>query len=186
MGGESYTLCIQLNTKGFTFYTRALGDTGANGFLFINSELASLLIRHCGARSKPLPYAIPVTGYDGKSRARVTHYIRLTLQIDNRRFIRMPFCIAPLGNHDVIIGRKWFEYFKVDLAISDRQLIWPKSLPPIYFFDKLVRVTRESMAPIYIDPKNQADAIRRDRALDKEIDSLIPLTSTTKLPRRAL
>ena len=98
----------------------------------------------------------------------------------------MPFYITPLRNHDIIIGYKWFEYFKVDLAILDRQLIWPKSLPPIYFFDKLVRVTRESIAPIYIDPKNQADAICRDRALDKEIDSLIPSTSSTKLPRQAL
>ena len=37
-------LYIQLNTKGFTFYTYALSDTRANGFLFINLELASLLI----------------------------------------------------------------------------------------------------------------------------------------------
>ena len=98
----------------------------------------------------------------------------------------MPFYIALLGNYNMIIRYKQFEYFKVDLAILDRQLIWPKSLPPIYFFDKLIKVTCKSLAPIYIDPKNQANAIYRDRALDKEIDSLIPLTSITKLPRRAL
>ena len=62
-------LYIQLNTKGFTFYTYTLGDTRVNGFLFINLELASLLIRHYSACLKPLPYAIPVTGYDRKSRA---------------------------------------------------------------------------------------------------------------------
>ena len=37
-------LYIQLNTKGFTFYTYILGNTRVNGFLFINLELASLLI----------------------------------------------------------------------------------------------------------------------------------------------
>jgi hypothetical protein len=58
----------------------------------------------------------------------------------------MPFCIAPLGKHNVIIGRKWFEYFKIDLAVADRKLLWPQSLSPTYFFDKLVEVTRESMA----------------------------------------
>ena len=66
MGGKSYTLPSQLNIKGYTFHTRVLGDTGANGFLFINSELATLLIRYCGARSKPLPYVIPVTGYEDR------------------------------------------------------------------------------------------------------------------------
>ena len=98
----------------------------------------------------------------------------------------MPFYITPLRNHDIIIGYKWFEYFKVDLAILDRQLIQPKSLPLIYFFNKLIKVTYKSIALIYIDPKNQANTIYYNHALDKEIDSLIPLTSITKLLRRAL
>jgi hypothetical protein len=179
MSGSSYTLQTQINIKGYTFHTLALGDTGANGFLFINSELATLLIRYCGARSKPLPCAISVTGYNGQGKSSISHYVRLTLQIDNRRFVRMPFCIAPLGNHDVIIGRKWFEYFKVDLAIADRKLLWPQSLPPTYFFDKLIKVTRESMAPRRVDPFDQADAKRRDRALDKQIKQTTgPATST--------
>ena len=125
IGGNSYTFPTQLNIKGYTFYTRALCDTGANGFLFINTELATLLIRHCGARSKPLPRVISVTGYDGQGHSKVTHYVRLTLQIDNRRFVRMPFCIAPLGTHDVIIGCKWFAYFRINLAVTDRKLLWP-------------------------------------------------------------
>jgi hypothetical protein len=103
--GNSYTLQTQLNIKGFTFHTHALSDTEANGFLFINSELATLLTRHCGVCSKPLPCVISVIGYNGNGNFRITHYIRLTLQIDNRRFVRMPFCIALLGKHNVIIGR---------------------------------------------------------------------------------
>jgi hypothetical protein len=125
MGGNSYTLQTQLNIKGFTFHTHALGDTGANGFLFINLELAALFTRYCSARSKPLPYAISVTGYNSKGNSRITHYIRLTLQINNRWFVRMPFCIAPLRKHNVIISRKWLKYFKIDLAVADRKLIWP-------------------------------------------------------------
>jgi hypothetical protein len=78
----------------------------------------------------------------------------------------MPFCIALLEKHNVIIGRKWFEYFKIDLAVADRKLLWPQSLPPTYFFDKLIKVTCESMAPQRIDLLDQADAKRRDRALD--------------------
>ena len=53
--GNSYTFPMQLNIKGYTFYTRAL---------FINIELTTLLIRHYGARSKPFPYIILVTNYN--------------------------------------------------------------------------------------------------------------------------
>jgi hypothetical protein len=58
----------------------------------------------------------------------------------------MPFCIASLGKHNVIIGRKWFEYFKINLAVADRKLLWPQSLSLTYFFDKLIKVTCESIA----------------------------------------
>ena len=79
MRGNSYTLLTQLNIKGYTFHTRAFGDTKVNGFLFINTELTTLLIRHCGARSKPLSCAVSVTGYDGQESSKITHYMRLTL-----------------------------------------------------------------------------------------------------------
>ena len=88
------------------FYTYALCNTRANGFLFINIELTTLLIRYYSAYSKPLPHVILVTGYNGQGYSKITYYIRLILQIDNRRFIYIPFCIVPLGTHDVIIGRK--------------------------------------------------------------------------------
>jgi hypothetical protein len=146
MRGNSYTFQTQLNIKGFTFHTHVLGDTGANGFLFINSELAALLTRHCGARSKPLSCAILVIGYNSNGNSRITHYVRLTLQINNRWFVRMPFCIALLRKHNVIIGRKWFKYFKIDLAVADHKLLWPQLLLLTYFFDKLIKVTCESIA----------------------------------------
>ena len=60
-----------------------LSDTRANGFLFINSELTTLLIHHCGARLKPLRYIILVIGYNGKNNLRIMYYIHLTLQINN-------------------------------------------------------------------------------------------------------
>ena len=53
----------------------ALGNTRANGFLFINSELATLLICYCSARFKPLPYAILVTSYNSKGKLSILYYI---------------------------------------------------------------------------------------------------------------
>jgi hypothetical protein len=106
IGGNSYTLSTQLNIKSYTFHIYALGNTRANSFLFINTKLATLLIRHCDARSKPLPYIVLVTSYDGQRSSKIIYYIRLILQINNRRFVRIPFCITPLRIYNVIIGRK--------------------------------------------------------------------------------
>jgi hypothetical protein len=119
-------------------------------------------------RSKPLPYTISVIGYNSKSNSRITHYIRLTLQINNRQFMRMFFYIALLGKHNIIIGRKWLKYFKINLAVVDHKLIWPQSLPPTYFFDKLIKVTCESIALQQINLLNQADTKRRDRVLNQK------------------
>jgi hypothetical protein len=121
-----YTLQTQLNIKGFTFHTYALSNTRANSFLFINSELAVLFTRYYGARSKPFSCVISVIGYNSKDNSKIIYYIRLTLQINNRWFVRMPFCIALLKKHNVIIGRKWLKYFKINLTVTDHKLIiWP-------------------------------------------------------------
>ena len=61
------------------FYTRTLYDTRVNSFLFINTELTTLLIRYYSARSKPLPYVISVTGYNSQGYSKITYYIRLIL-----------------------------------------------------------------------------------------------------------
>ena len=61
------------------FYTYTLCDIRANGFLFINTELTTLLIYYYSTCSKPFPYIISVTSYDGQGYSKVTHYIRLIL-----------------------------------------------------------------------------------------------------------
>ena len=68
----------------------------------------------------------------------------------------------------MIISHKWLKYFKIDLAVTNRKLIWPQLLSLIYFFNKLIKVTRESIALQQIDLLNQANTKRRDRALDQE------------------
>jgi hypothetical protein len=76
-------------------------------------------------RSKPLSCVILVIGYNNKDNSRIIYYIRLTLQINNRWFVRILFCIALLRKHNIIISYKWLEYFKIDLAVADCKLFWP-------------------------------------------------------------
>ena len=53
------------------FYTYALYNIRVNSFLFINTELTTLLIHHYRAYSKPLPYVILVTGYNNQGYSRL-------------------------------------------------------------------------------------------------------------------
>jgi hypothetical protein len=93
----------------------------------------------------------------------------------------MPFCIVLLKKHNIIIGHKWLKYFKIDLAVADHKLLWPQSLLPTYFFDKLIKVTCESIALQQINLLNQANTKRRDRALDQEDCQQNPAPSITIL-----
>ena len=61
------------------FYTRALYDTRVNSFLFINTELTTLLIRYYSTYSKPFPRVILVTGYNSQGYSKVIYYVCLTL-----------------------------------------------------------------------------------------------------------
>jgi hypothetical protein len=88
------------------FYTCAFNNTKVNGFFFINLELIVLFTRYYSTRFKPLSYVILVIGYNSKDNSRIMYYIRLTLQINNRWFIRMLFYIILLKKHNIIISRK--------------------------------------------------------------------------------
>ena len=98
-------------------------DYRANSFLFINIELTTLLIYHYSAYSKPLPYVILVTGYNSQGYSKIIYYVRLTLQINNRHFVYMPFYIIPLRTYNVIIGCKQFAYFRINLIVTDYKLL---------------------------------------------------------------
>jgi predicted aspartyl protease len=171
VGGDAFDVPCTLIKKGYSYQTHTLVDTGANGFSFIDAALADQLIRHCGASARPMPRSIPVTGFNGTAQASITSYIRLTFQIDGRRFLRLPFCIVPLGQHDLILGRTFFSYFHVNLDVQERRLLWPESLPLRYFFDKHIELTRESIKPKVVNLANQADADRRDQLFSLDTPS---------------
>ena len=74
--------------------------------------------------------------------------------------------LVNLGRHDLILGRKWMEYFNIDLAVRDRRLVWPADLPPQQHFNRHISLTREVIARQRPDPWYQRDAQRRDKAIE--------------------
>ena len=95
--------------------------------------------------------------------------LQINLEVDGQQQYNVPFLITDLGHHDVILGRKWLAYLDLWLDVRNRQLIWPTSLPPTLSFVKEVNVLMESLCGKTIVPAYLADAIRRNRAFEKDV-----------------
>jgi predicted aspartyl protease len=120
VGGPHLTIPCTLSKNGYAIQLHALADSGANGFLFLDTLCAIDIAKFLGLKAQRLPTAIHVKGYDGKTGNSITHILRLHLTIDGRRQYHVPFLILDLGSHDCIIRRKWFKHFHVLIDVKER------------------------------------------------------------------
>jgi predicted aspartyl protease len=111
----SYTLSY----NGYSVKLEALADSGANGFVFIDTLYAIDLVKFLSIKIQQLPQAISVKGYNRKNRSVITHILQLYLTIDRHCQYNLPLLILDLGSHDLILGYKWFDYF--DMFIDTKQ-----------------------------------------------------------------
>jgi hypothetical protein len=152
MGGSAFNVPCTLVKNRYTFNTSSLTDSGANAFLLINDVLADQLIRRCAITVYSFDRPIPVNGFNGQPGKPVTSWIELTLQVDGRQFRNLPFILTPLGNHDIIFGRKFLSWANVKLAVRDRVIEWPVDLPLVYLLPvRSFLLTRQSLLPPKID-----------------------------------
>jgi transposase InsO family protein len=147
--------------NGYTVVLHTLLDSGANGFAFVDTRCANDLAKFLNLTPTPLPEPIPVKGYDSKSRATVTHILRTHLIIDGRRQYNLPLLILDLGSHDLILGRKWFDYFRILLDVHNRRLHWPAEIPPTYSAVREIKLTRDEIRPKLVQSYYQDDVDRR-------------------------
>lgn len=98
--------------------------------------------------------------------------ILLHLWLDRWRFLNTPLILADLGQHQMIIGRRWLAEKDVRLDVKNSAFLWPaepsdleKALPAPRLVPR--RVLQRPMP----SPLHQQDEERRDRALDEEIAS---------------
>jgi predicted aspartyl protease len=165
------TIPCTLSNNGYSIQLHALADSGANGFLFLDTLCAIEMAKFLGLKAQRLPATINVKGYDGKTSNSITHILRLHLTIDGRRQYNVPFLILDLGSHDCIIGRKWFEHFNVLIDAKERCFHWPQHLNPSYSVVKEILIPREALAsqqPAKYIAKYQRDVEARDRAFEAE------------------
>ena len=103
----------KLSRNRYSIQTKALTDTRANGFAFINNLYAVDIIKFLNLKAERLPNLIIVRGYNRKAQNVITHYLRLHMTIDRQCQYNIPLLILDLGLHDYILGYKWLEYFGI-------------------------------------------------------------------------
>lgn len=111
MGGRSFTIPCTLFCNEKSIDLHPLIDSGAAGFAFIDSTLASDLVRTFGFQRTKLLKPIGVKGYNGNMNAIVSECLILNMRIDNRVQLQIPFVILELGQHEIILGEKWMSHF---------------------------------------------------------------------------
>src|ERR1700709_1233533 len=128
LGGDAFTLSYTISNNGLGIKLSSLIDTGANGYTFIDYKFSKTVERFLGLQPIPLKGKCNVKGFDGKQATPITHYITLSLLIDRRK-IQVPMLIVGLGEHNIIIGHKWFASTGVLIDCRNRRLLWPKEMP---------------------------------------------------------
>ena len=164
---DSLVFGAQLAVNGRTVEVSCLGDTGADGYIFVNENLVGLLAS-LGLRTRRLPEPCPVTGFDGGLRDPITHAVKLPLMIDGRVQIRQPMLVTELGKHDVILGKMWFAEHGVLPDCKNHRLIWPEQTS--LREEVITQASRPIPKRILRRPQpcedHQRDADRRDKAID--------------------
>ena len=74
-----------ISMNGLGIKTRALIDTGANGFIFLNSPLAKKASQYLNIKIQTLEFPYNVKGFDGQKTELITQFLELNLHISGRK-----------------------------------------------------------------------------------------------------
>ena len=168
MGGDPFLIHTTLTMNGCGIKMRALVDTGANGYLYMNRPLAFELASSLGLKVQYLLHTVLIRGFNSSIQVKVNQYIRLHLNIDGRRVRNCPFVVLDLGQQDVIIGKKWMKHFRVHCDPDKNRLIWPTDIPPTPYLGKDILIPLSSGKTLHSFSDIQKDVKRRDRAMEND------------------
>ena len=123
VGGKSCTVLCHLFNNGSRVSSFALADTGANALALIDTKSAQAISQFLALPIECLPNPIIVQGFNSVDAPPITKFIQIHSCIDRRRLYNTPFLITDLGNHDIILGRKWLSCLGVSLNVQRRRIV---------------------------------------------------------------
>lgn len=201
-GRRSFIHPITLLAQGKEYQSKALADTGATAYSFIDEKEAQILSETLDI--VPIPLAKPrfLCGYDGKMRRKpVTHAIYPSMKVGNHLESTVPMLITNLGNQHIILGKPWMNKHKVLLDMADDRIIFlpgrcdhngaPQIKRPLTKIDAQAKSNLDIEAKLLAKPAKAAKPAEQDvqvrtnlgekPKLDSKLDSkpkLIPKAST--------
>ena len=102
-----------------TIQLKPLVDTGANGWLFIDTLLGYNLAQRLGVNLERLPRSIPVKGYDGQPGNPASHVLRMHLLVDDRKLYNIFSTIPPGHGDDNLAGGMAI----LDISLDARNIV---------------------------------------------------------------
>jgi transposase InsO family protein len=157
-----------VSLNGLALELKALNDTGANAFALINHHKALTIAQCLGTKIRLLPSAQPVRGFNGQAGTPIAYYLRLNFEIDKRKMRNVPFLVCELGQHDIILGRQFFQHCGATLNCTNNSLQWPTWFRPFPYPLGEIVLPPEALYEVPLDESQQEDADRRDALLDAE------------------
>lgn len=97
---------------------KALVDTGATGYAFIDENTAHAICDTLDIEPIRLPKPKPIRGFDGKMARPVTHAIYPSLKVHDHYESTAPMLITRLGQHQIILGKPWMNKHHVQLDMG--------------------------------------------------------------------
>ena len=170
VGGKPFIVSNKIAFNGCAIPIKSLVDSGANGYVFIDTRVACDSARTLGLKLKRLDQPCEMIGVSGKRGSPITHAIVMHLWVNGRRLLNVPMLLADLGGYEMILGRVWLAENEIWLDVKNRRLIWPKERSQM----EEIAVKSQIMIPRSIlkrpvgKPEHQEDADRRDRLLEQE------------------
>jgi len=168
IGGDAFTFSCTISNNGLGIKTSALIDTGANGFVFIDTEFAKTACQFLSLERYLLATPCNVRGFDGQRADPITDYLVATLIVDGRRQLKVPMLVVKLRGQDLILGRRWAANLDVLIDCKNRRLIWPDDQRRNPDWGRVISARKEDLIPKAPNPAHQQDADRRNRLMEKE------------------
>jgi hypothetical protein len=136
----------------------------------MDERFAQLLCSKLGWKMEKLPFpSLPVKGYDGKRGASITSFLRVHLILDGRKIYNVPFLVLPLGNHDMIIGKSFMEYFDISPSVAQKRLHWPRAHPKTTkAISQGIQIPRQILKRPRFRDHYQLDMEARDKLIEQE------------------
>ena len=108
---------------------KALVDTGATEYAFIDEMTAHIICENLKISLIPLSKPKPVKGFNDEHLAKrlITHAIYPGLTVQDHSELTAPMLITPLGQHFIILGKPWLNQHRVVLDMKSDSLIFVPS-----------------------------------------------------------